>query len=71
MFVHVFPVFVFCSHAVLRGPVCLKNVKDLDLCVFFPTTKVRIEEEEIWEIPVAEVRLSALKVAALSQGDGS
>ena len=64
-------VFLFCSHAVLRGPVCLKNIKDLDLCVFSPTIKVNIEEEGIWEIPVTEVRPFALKVAALSRGDGS
>ena len=71
MRVHDFPVFVFCSHAVLRGPICLKNIKYLDLCMCSPTAKVRIEEEGIWEIPAAEVRPSALKVAALSQGDGS
>ena len=62
MCVHDFPVFVFCSHTVLRGPIWLKNIKDLDLCVFSPTTKVRIE--------VVEVRPSALKVAALSLEDG-
>ena len=71
MCVHVFLVFVFCSHAVLRGPVCLKNIKDLELCVLFPRTKVRIEEEAIWEIPMAEVRPSALKVGAPSRRDGS
>ena len=69
MRVHDFPVFVFCSHAVLRGPVCLKKIKDFELCVLAPATKDRIEEEGIWEIPVAEVRPSALKVAVLSRGD--
>ena len=52
MCVHVCNALLFCSHAVLRIPVCLKNINDLDLCVFSPTTKVRIEEEEgSWEFP--------------------
>ena len=68
MRVHDCNVLLFCSHAVLRGPVFLKNIKDLGLCVLSLQQK---SEVGIWEIPVAEVWPYALKVAALSQGDGS